>query len=140
MGKKMIKKIIRKLTSWAWEEEISVYNGLAKITKLNMDENSANIEIEHNRELGKRLSLAFASLLLESPNYTEMKLDLKNPVKDFEYINVHIQKSSGKTPHQIRRELEIKINLMKGVISSLIDSSKDENLISELKKIIEILN
>lgn len=100
-------RTVRYISSWAWQNEIATCEGLAVLKKLNIDENKMDIEIQQDPAVARWIAKCFASMIASSPNYTELKFDLCDQFRDkFEWITVHIQKGTGKTPHQIRQEVE----------------------------------
>ncbi len=97
----------RWVSSWAWQKEIKTCEGLAILKGLDMDEDKLDIKIQQDPALAQWISKCFASMVADSPNYTEMKFDLCGQYRGkYEWLTVHIQKGNGKTPHQMRLEAE----------------------------------
>jgi len=72
-----------------------------------MDEGKMDIKIQQDPAMAQWIAKCFASMVAESPNYTEMKFDLCGQYRGkFEWMTVHIQKGNCKTPHQMRQEVE----------------------------------
>ena len=66
-----------------------------------------DIKIQQDPALAQWIAKCFVSMVADSPNYTEMKFDLCGQYRGkFEWVTVHIQKGNGKTPHQMRQEVE----------------------------------
>jgi hypothetical protein len=100
-------RLVRRISSWAWQKEIGTCEGLAVLKGLDMEEGHMDIKIQQDPALAQWIAKCFASMVADSPNYTEMKLDLCGQYRGkFEWITVHIQKGNGKTPHQMRQEVE----------------------------------
>jgi len=99
--------VVRWSTSWAWQKEIQVCDGLAELRGLEMDGNKMDIKIHSDPALAQWQAKCFASMVANSPNYTEMKFELHGEYKGkWEWLTVLIQKGNGKTPHQLRQEAE----------------------------------
>jgi hypothetical protein len=103
-------KIVRKLTAWAWGDEIHTSEGLTRIKELHAKPGSIELELENRPELQAWIGKAFAAMVLESPNYTELRFEIappyqKNGETTYHWITVLVKKGSGKTPHQLRRKL-----------------------------------
>lgn len=77
------------------------------IKGFSMDESKMDIKIQQDPAIAQWTAKCFASMVANSPNYTEMRFDLCGSyLGKYEWITVHIQKGNGKTPHQIRIEAE----------------------------------
>jgi hypothetical protein len=99
--------LVRRISSWAWQKEIGTCEGLAVLKGLDMEEGHMDIKIQQDPALAQWIAKCFASMVADSPNYTEMKFDLFGQYRGkFEWMTVHIQKGNGKTPHQMRQEVE----------------------------------
>jgi len=105
----LIKKLVRKLTKWAWSDEVQFVDGVSTLSKLIVDEKSIVAEIKTRPEIAQFQAHCFANLLLNSPNYTELKFDIQNPKEKYKWITVLVQKGEGKTPHQLRVEAKNKL-------------------------------
>jgi len=117
-----MKKLIRRLTRWAWRSEIATCDGLAELKALNMDGGKMELRIESDPNLALWQAKCFASMVEKSPNYTELKFDLAGEFKGkYEWITVLVQKGNGKTPHQLRAEAEVKLAEAKIKLASLDD-------------------
>ena len=104
---KLLKKLTRKLSAWAWRKEINVCDGLSKLKELNMDEAGIEMAIQTDPALAKHIATCFVSLVADSPNYTEMMFDIKGSyLGKYEWVTVTVQKGSGKSPHELRRQAE----------------------------------
>lgn len=100
-------RLIRRISSWAWQKEIAIVEGIAVLKGLDMEKGHMDIKIQQDPALAQWMAKCFASMVADSPNYTETKFDLCGHYRGkFEWITVHIQKGSGKTPHQMRQEAE----------------------------------
>jgi len=115
--KNIFSGLTRRLTSWAWAKEIEVSESLVKIVELHAKDGELQIEIEQRPEVREWVARCFASLVAESPNYTEMKFELKNPTNDYEWITVLVQKGKGKTPHELRQIAELKLKNMEAFLN-----------------------
>lgn len=125
--KKLIKRLVRYLSAWAWRQEITVSEGIAKLKKLAMDEKGMEMEIEHDPDLAKHIATCFASLVANAPNYTEMQF--KTVAKyhgKWDWLTVTIQKLNGKTPHQLRREAEAELELANRWIKEHYNAKKNQ--------------
>lgn len=113
-------RIVRWISSCAWQHEIKTCEGLAVLKGLDMDENKMEIKIQQDPALGQWIAKCFASMVVDSPNYTEMRFDLNERYcKKYEWITVHIQKGNGKTPHQLRQEAECERNELQAQCNKL---------------------
>lgn len=106
----VFKRLIRHLTKWAWRDEIDTVKGIAFIKELHATEGSMDLYIQQNPEHAQFMAHCFASLVAESPNYTEMQFDLLAPLDSrLQRLTVTIQKCGGKTPHELRMAAEKKL-------------------------------
>jgi hypothetical protein len=101
-----LKKLIRKMSSWAWSEETSTLDGLSFLKELHATPDGMEIHLKQRPEAAAWVAQCFAELVAGSPNYTEMKFKTFNPRADYEWLTVTVQKGSGKTPHELRAEAE----------------------------------
>jgi len=99
--------MVRRISSWAWQNEIRTCEGLAVLTGLNMDDGKMDIKIQQDPALAQWIAKCFASMIANSPNYTEMRFNCYGQYcGKLDWITVTIQKGNGKTPHEMRREAE----------------------------------
>jgi hypothetical protein len=95
------------MTAWAWRHEANTCDAVSAIKKLHMEPGRMDIEIEQRPEVAQWIAKCFASIVAGAPNYSEMKFDLRPEHRgEYEWVTVIIQKGSGKTPHQLREEVE----------------------------------
>lgn len=100
-----------------------VTDGIAKIKKLNMGETSSELDIEIDPNAAQHIARCLASLVLKSPNYTEVKFDLSGPSADkFEWVIVLVQKGKGKTPHQLRLEAEKECSKLRAILNEKVSN------------------
>lgn len=110
--------VVRRMTSWAWQNEIGACEGLAVLKGLDMDEGKMDIKIQQDPALAQWIGKCFASMVADSPNYTEMKFDICGQYRGkWEWLTVHIQKGNGKTPHQLRQEAELELAKLKAQLN-----------------------
>lgn len=110
----MVHKIVRKLSAWAWQKEVCAVAGMVKLQEMHMTENLMEMEIKGRPELMQWIAQCFAGIIAESENYTEMKFEMIAKGSKYEWITVLVQKGNGKTPHQLRKEAEIKLRELQG--------------------------
>lgn len=109
---------VRFMSSFAWRKEIGTCEGIATLKALEMDESGMDLKIQQDPAVAQWVAKCFASMVCESPNYTELKFDLCGEYKKkFEWMTVHIQKGNGKTPHQLRQEFERELTDLKRKIN-----------------------
>lgn len=107
--KKWLYQIARALTRWAWQPEIQAADGLAEIIEMHGKPGSMQMTVKQHPAVSEYVAHAFAGLVASSPNYTEMKFEVRNPDNrnGWEFITVCATKGKGMTPHQLRRAAEI---------------------------------
>ena len=123
--KKLLTSIVRWSSRWAWEKEISVTKGCAILQELSMKEGSMEVKIKQSPGLGEYVGTVFASMVAQSPNYTEMVFETHGKFDGkYEFMTVTVQKHSGKTPHQLRmqaderaRGFEAQTLLLRGIVA-----------------------
>lgn len=106
-----LKIMLRRISAWAWKEEIEIADGLVLIKKLNLEPGAMRVEIEHNPEHAQWVIQCLASCLTNAKNYAEATF--KYPSDEYEFITVLIKKWNGKTPHQLRVEAEAERDALK---------------------------
>lgn len=117
-GRGWLHRLVRRISSWAWQKEIGTCEGLAVLKGLDMDEHKMDIKIQQDPALAQWIGKCFASMVADSPNYTEMKFDLVGQYREkYEWMTVHIQKGNGKTPHQLRQEAEMELAKLKAQLN-----------------------
>lgn len=125
--KKLITILVRRLSAWAWRQEITVSEGIAKLKKLAIDEKGMELELEQDPELAKWIATCFASLVANATNYTEMQFrTVAKYHGKWDWLTVTIQKFNGKTPHQLRRESEAELELANRWIKEHYDAKKQQ--------------
>jgi hypothetical protein len=103
----MFKSTVRKLTQWAWQKELDVTNSIVKINEVHATNGEMKIGFDIDPKVQQYIAQVFASMVMESPNYTEVKFSINAKIKSkYEYITVLVQKGSGKTPHELRIQAE----------------------------------
>lgn len=107
------RRLVRRLSRWAWQFEIDAVEGMVKLQQLHMTERAMEIHLKQNPELAQWVAQCFAYLVADSPNYTEVKFELIAKGSKFEWVTVLIQKGNGKTPHQLRTEAEAELASLK---------------------------
>ncbi len=99
----IITRAIRAATAWAWRHEITICEGVVKLTEIHMTEQSAELAFKQDPLLAKHIATCFAHLVWNAPNYVECQFNLPASYKGkFEHLYVLIRKGEGKTPHQMR--------------------------------------
>lgn len=78
----------------------------------------AEAEMKFDPKAGMRIAKALASLLLDAPNYMEIKFDAPRMLADAEWITVTVQRSSGKTPGELHREAKTEIGRLRKQLES----------------------
>lgn len=125
--KKLITTLVRHLSAWAWRHEIGACEGLGKLKKLSMEEGGMEMEIQSDPHLAKHIATCFASLVANSPNYTEMVFTTNAKYHGkWDHLTVTIQKFNGKTPHELRREAEEELRLANQWIEEHYDAKKQQ--------------
>jgi hypothetical protein len=109
----ILQKVVRCLSSWAWKHERGVTEGVAYLQSLEVDEKGFTTRLEITPEVAQHVARSFASIVASSPNYTELKFELKHPDNRFEWITVLVQKGQGLTPHQLREQAENELRKLK---------------------------
>ena len=112
---KILKELVRKLSAWAWQEEIGVTKGVAVIEELHATPGKMEVAIHRKPELARYMAQCFAELVSASPNYTEMKFDIVGD-SNYGWITVIVQKGNGRTPHQLRQEAELERDALKKLL------------------------
>ena len=109
-----VRVFVRRVTRWAWKKEISTCEGLAVLKGLNMDDEKMDAKIKQDPDLAYWIAKCFASMLVDCPNYREVRFNIAGRFNGkTEWIVVHVQRSSGKTPHQLRQEAERELEQIK---------------------------
>ncbi len=122
-------KIVRRLSTFAWRKEIETCNGFAYIKSFNIQSKEGNekldITIQQKPEVAHWVGKCFASMIYDSPNYTELKFDVCGKYKDkFEWITVTVKKGNGKTPHQLKSEAERERDELKVELNRLLPTAR----------------
>jgi hypothetical protein len=122
---KIITRFVRWLTRWAWKKELEATENIATLEKLAMSGNYAELELKaKSPALHRHLCRSLAAIVAESPNYTEMKFDVVSDHEDGKiWVTVLVQKGSGLTPHELRREAEARIAELQKELDSFNKSS-----------------
>jgi len=77
---------------------------LAHFTEIHATKGGMDLHIQQHPVLREMIAKTFATMVLNSPNYTEMTFSvMAEPEKR---ITVTVKKAEGKTPHQLRIEAE----------------------------------
>ncbi len=107
IGRGVLTRLVRWATAWAWQKEIGVCEGLAVVQGLNMEPGAMEVKIKQDPALAQWVAKCFAYMVMDSPNYTEMQFELCGEYAGkYEWLTVLIQKHQGKTPHQMRHQVE----------------------------------
>jgi hypothetical protein len=101
----MMRRFIRFISKWAWRQELETINGIVRINELSVVPGKMAMHIEQNPAIARWVAQCFASLLLGSPNYTELKFRTRKP-DTFDWIVVTVRRDSGQTPHELRIKAE----------------------------------
>ncbi len=118
----MFKNLVRRLTSWAWQDEVAIRDGIARLKTLHMTEGGIEMDIKVHPAQKEHIAHCFAAMVADSPNYTEVKYDFYAKKQDgHEWVIVTVQKGSGKTPHQLRMEAENKLADANQTIASYVN-------------------
>jgi hypothetical protein len=81
--------------------------GFASLRELHMKPGECEVTMNVDPAVLQRVAQCFAEMVASSPNYTEMKFEMRDPKPDaFEWITVLVQKGNGQTPHQLRQKAE----------------------------------
>lgn len=116
----IIHRMVRWATAWAWQKEIRTCDGLAVLEGLSIEDGKMDIQIKQSPLLAQWAAKCFASLVADSPNYTEMSFDISGQyLEKWEWLTVHIQKGNGKTPHQLRQEAERERDQFRAMLDQL---------------------
>jgi len=100
----------RRLTRGLWLPEIEAAEADVMLKELHATEGGMEVHIKQNPHKAQWVAQCFAELVATSPNYTEMRFDTKAIKKNgVEWITVTVQKGSGKTPHELRRQAEMQL-------------------------------
>ena len=119
-----LRRCVRRMTSWAWQNEIGTCEGLAEIKSLHMDEGRMEMKIQQDPAQAIWVAKCFASIVADAPNYCEMRFEPYAEWKGkWEWLTVHIQKGNGKTPHQMRLEAEAELAKLKTQLNPPNESS-----------------
>lgn len=103
--KALLKRSVRYLTSWAWEREIEICEGIAELKELSLKPGAMELKIETDPAITEQIGTCLAALVYKSENYTEMQFECGAKFKEkYDYLIVTIQKARGKTPHQLKME------------------------------------
>lgn len=107
-------KFVRWLTSRFWRQELLAVESMTLLKQLHATPGGMEIHIQQHPECAQWVAKCFAEMVASSPNYTELKFDLHPKYADkWEWLTVLITKGNGKTPHQIRQELEFELSELK---------------------------
>lgn len=110
MISRLMLKIVRRITRWAWRAEIATCDSLVKLKELHIEDGGIELHLEQTPELAHWIGTCLASMVVASPNYTEMQFQMSPKWKgERKWITVTVQKQEGKTPHQLRQEAEKKV-------------------------------
>ena len=116
----MIRNLVRKLTAWAWSDEIRASEGLAVLGRLHAEPGAMEIHVRNHPALREYIAHCFAALVAKSPNYTEMSFDTR---AGDQFITVTVQKSGRPTPHQLRMAAEAERDKLAEQVQSLLTKS-----------------
>lgn len=118
----MTLSLVRRMTRWAWRKEIDTCEGMLRLKELHLKDGAMEVEFEHSPELSQWIGLCFASMVVTSPNYTEMQFQMHPNWKgERKWITVTVQKHEGKTPHQMRQEAERELSRVKNLSEEFLD-------------------
>jgi hypothetical protein len=78
-------------------------DGLANLEELHATKSKMEAHIKQHPALRVLVARTFASMVADSPNYTEAKFNIRDTE---DWITVTVQKANGKTPHEKRLEAE----------------------------------
>ena len=122
--KKLLTNIVRWSTRWAWEKEAGTAEGFAKITEMHANNEGMEVIFEQDPALAQYIGMAMASMVAEAPNYCEMSFTPKVKWKGrHQFITITVQKTSGKTPHQLRMVAESEVIRLKALLAKYEQSS-----------------
>lgn len=93
--------LVRALTAWAWRDEVAARESIAVLKELHATPGKMEAHIEQRPEIAHYVAACLAQMVVKSPNYTEMKFTAPS-WNDGSYLIVHIQKITGKSPHDLR--------------------------------------
>lgn len=110
---KLLHKLVRKLSRFAWRKEITIADGMSEIEELHATPGKMKLHIQQRPALAQYIALGFAEIIHKSENYTELKFEVAQPTVYGEWITVTVQKNSGKTPHEFRVALELEVAKLK---------------------------
>lgn len=106
--KRLVVSMVRRLTAFAWSEEIAVSDGVAKIMELHATEGAMELHLSQHPALAHYVVSCFSSLIGKAPNYAEMIGTMGYGGK--EYV-LTVKRREGKTPHELKEEAEAKLML-----------------------------
>jgi hypothetical protein len=147
MNHSFLTKLVRAATSWAWAHEQAVVGGITALEELHMTPGAMEASVSTRPEMKEFMLIVLGGLVAESPNYTEAILEFGKPHPEHGHITVTIQKLSGKTPHQLREEAEVKMKAVLDAVATwvqmgetLITMERVQALVGPLRRHIEALS
>lgn len=123
--KEALKKLTRKLSRWAWSEELLQKEGDNFLKELHVKPGGMEAHIEFNPEVAQWIGKCLAYIVMKSPNYTEMQYQAcgRNTEFNGEWvgpITVTVQKQWGRTPHQLRVKAELQRDELASALEELV--------------------
>ena len=137
--KKILKNLTRRLSRWAWSEELDQKEGENFLKELHVKPGGMEAYIEFKPEVAQWVGKCLAYIVMKSPNYTEMQYEAcgRNTEFNGEWvgpITVTVQKQWGRTPHQLRVKAELQRDELAKCLDELVEFARREyQSISEVK-------
>ncbi len=116
----MIRNLVRKLSAWAWSDEVRASDGLAVLERLHAEPGAMEIHVRNHPALQECIAQCFAAIVTKSPNYAEMSFETR---AGGQFITVTVQKSGRPTPHQLRMAAEAERDKLAEQVQSLLTQS-----------------
>jgi hypothetical protein len=109
--KTALKNLTRRLSRWAWSEELDQKEGENFLKELYVKPGGMEAYIEFKPEVAQWIGKCLAYVVMKSPNYTEMQYQARGSETEFKGewvgpITVTVRKELGQTPNQLRVEAE----------------------------------
>jgi hypothetical protein len=94
------------------------------IRRFMVDQGAIDIDLDVQPELVARLYASLALMVSKAPNYTETSLTIC-PKGEVEEYTVTVQRSWGKTPHQLRMDAEAEVARLRALLDERGEVSSD---------------
>lgn len=104
--KKLVVSLVRKLTAFAFSEEIATHECVAKIMELHATDGAMEFHIEQNPALAHYVVSCFSKIVGNAPNFVEIPAYIGDTKREFV---ITIRRREGKTPTELKDDLERKL-------------------------------